>query len=804
MSLFEKKSFNPRNTSYGPGLLILLVLLTGISVFHPYLTFKKLYLFKDIGSDTLNIVLPQYLHISDYLRTEGIPKWSFNQGMGQNIFPFSLGLLFDVIPYLLGREFLVFGIVYGEFLKVLLAAVLFYLYLREIHVHPYASMVGGLCFAFSGFVILGGTWYVFSAEAVYAALLLFALERIIRRGSWMLLPFPIAWICAYQPFNLFMYGLLILSYTFLRLNWNSEDPGRYLKTYSKIFGACLLGVGMSSVFLFGNLLQYWESPRVSGNSSYFENLLSFGIFTFAEQNYYITAVSRLFSSDLLGTGSHFRGWYNYLEAPIFYGGVLILLLVPQAFYFTRGGKRVLISVVCIAALVPVVFPFFRFAFWMFTGDYYRTYSLFVLLLAIVLGMYALSRIQNTGRLNVLLLIVTAAGLTAILYSPFLSKTIEPVGKIRFITCILLNLYALIVYALTRPGIRRMGLLLLLLTVCLELASFSYITVNHRPAVTTGEYYAKAGYNDYTMDVVRFLRSKDKSFFRVLKGYSSSPAVHGSLNDGKAQDYFGTTSYYSFNQKNYIAFLEGLQIIDGHDEARTRWAPGIPEGRPLLLSLVNVKYYLTKQHSPMLQNLGYVPIVRMGDVTAFENPYYLPLGIALDAFITTDQFHQLPPLQRDIAALNAFVIDPSQRILFNGYRELKVKDIPDTYDLDIYEKDIRKLRRDRLAVEAFGQNEIIGKINLKKNKLLFFSIPFDKGWRATVDGKLKTIQKIDFGFMGLPLEKGSHTIHLRYEPPFLISGAIFSGISFLIFFFLLGFDKGKTFSPLDWLRTSKTR
>ena len=800
---FLKKILNLTNNSHGLSILIILILLLGISVFYPYLTFEKLYLFKDIGSDAFNIVLPQYLHLSDYLRTEGIPKWSFNQGMGQNIYPFSLGEPFSLILFLMGREYLVFGIVYVEFLKIILGGIFFYLYLREVSFIQFTSIIGGLSFAFSGFMILGGTWYQFSVEAVYTALLLYALEKLINRGTWIFLPFPIALIAAYQPFNLFMYGLLILCYTALRLAATSDgDVKRFLKILFKIFGAGLLGVGMSSVFLFSNLLQYWESPRVTGNSSFFDKLLSSGIFTFANRAHYITAISRFFSSDLLGTGSNFKGWYNYLEAPIFYGGLLNLLLLPQAFSFAHGKKKLLLLIISFLTVIPIIFPFFRFAFWLFIGDYYRTYSFFVMLLSLFLGMYALNHILKTSRLNIPLLIITAAGLSAVIYSPFLTHTIEPVREIRFLILVMLNLYALIIYSMSRSSIRHVGLLVLLLTVCLELSSFSYITANHRPAISNNEYSQKIGYNDYTMDVVQFLRSKDTSFFRIRKSYSSSPAIHQGLNDGKAQNFYGTSSYHTFNQKHYIGFLEGLHIIESHDETQTRWAPGISEGRILLLSLVNVKYYLTKQNNPMLRKFGYVPIIRMGDVKAFENRYYLPLGITFDSFMTTDEFNNLSLLKKDITLLRACVIDPSQRSVFDGYKCLNTKDIPDTYNFGAYKTDIQRLKQDLFVINKFGQNVIKGSIDLKKKKLLFLSIPFDKGWTAIVDGKPEVIQRIDFGLMGLPLDEGFHVIRLVYEPPLLITGTICTGISFLIFLFLVRFDILKGLNNLNPFRNRR--
>jgi len=103
-------------------LYTLIWLISGIVlfVFWDFLTFQKLYLFHDIGSDTLNASLPKFYHISQYLREYGVPGWSFNQGMGQNIYPFSIGDPFNFILYLFGAPYLVFVIAYVEILKIFL------------------------------------------------------------------------------------------------------------------------------------------------------------------------------------------------------------------------------------------------------------------------------------------------------------------------------------------------------------------------------------------------------------------------------------------------------------------------------------------------------------------------------------------------------------------------------------------------------------------------------------------------------------------------------------------------------------
>ena len=93
-------------------------------------------------------------------------------------------------------------------------------------------------------------------------------------------------------------------------------------------------------------------------------------------------------------------------------------------------------------------------------------------------------------------------------------------------------------------------------------------------------------------------------------------------------------------------------------------------------------------------------------------------------------------------------------------------------------------RDSLHISKFGQNYIKGEINTDKNKILFFSIPYDRGWKIKVDGNNVNPMMINIGFIGVPVEKGSHQIELSYTPLYFYTGAAISLIAVIIFIFLI--------------------
>ena len=62
---------------------------------------------------------------------------------------------------------------------------------------------------------------------------------------------------------------------------------------------------------------------------------------------------------------------------------------------------------------------------------------------------------------------------------------------------------------------------------------------------------------------------------------------------------------------------------------------------------------------------------------------------------------------------------------------------------------------------------------KKDQILCVTIPYSKGWKATVNGKRAKIYKANGMFMGIVMKKGTQSVKLDYETPGLKIGACIS-------------------------------
>lgn len=767
----------------------LLILFLGIIatmlgwVYRSFIFGKYAYMFRDIGSDSYNLIYPQFYHHANYLQKFGeMPKWSFQQGLGQNVHPF----WFDPISSIL---FLVFKtdsasvMIWMQVIYVFLAALFFFLYLKSLKLKNYSAMIGGVLYTFCGYIIIGGTWTVdkFPLEVLHVALLLYSVEQFLFAKKWILFPIVIALVGIHQPFDLYLYALMLFVYVIVRYaENNSLKDIHFVKKVGVLLGLSILGVGIGSFQLWSNLQQMIDSPRVSGSYSYGNTLKEIPILSLAEWKEYTTVILRMFSIDILGDGKSYSGWQNYMEAPVFYCGFLSLLLAPQFFLQLNRKQRIIYSSLIGLCLIIIVFPYFRYAFWLFTGDYYRTLSLLIVSLLLFYSTRALNHLYETGKLNLLLLCATA--LILLITVNIVVADGQRIEKgLKSLISIFIIFYTGLLLMARNTKVRTFAFGLIGLLVLVEVIYFSSSSIKKRDAYTKQELNdTTLGFKDATVDAVKYLKEKDSTFYRIEKNYASGTAIHSSVNDAKIQDYYGTRSYHSFNQLNYVTFLESVKLIKKNDENSSRWLYGVLAS-PVIQRLCSVKYFFTKDaNASYLRNMNQDSVAMLRDVKVFRLKDTFPLGVTFDSYISDDKFEKLDSVSRQAVLLQAVAVNKDFKAKLNRFKEITSANLPvEGVTIEILKNWVNKATQDTLHITAFKPNLIKGDINLNTPKVLFLAIPHDKGWSAMVDGKETTIEKVDAGLMGILLEKGNHRVELIFEPPYVKEGTYVSILSLLL-------------------------
>jgi hypothetical protein len=745
---------------------------------------KKAYFFYDITSDGYYLSYPFFHNNADYIAHHGLPRWSFRMGMGQSLFPLVLRDPFQILLYIVGTKHILGAAIYMEVITIICAGLTFFFYLRELKLSDYTCIVGCLLFSFCSYIIEGSPWFGFSFEAFNLALFLLAFEQFFNRGKWMLFPIAVFLACISMPFNLYLFGVFMLFYTIFR----HLQVGRFSATklgglFLKMAGLSVLGILLSGPFLLENIMLLIESPRGAETSSLSRQLSSSPPLALIDKFQLGTGIMRLFSNDIIGSGSNFKGWDCILGAPMFYCGLPCLLLLPQVFQFLDKRRRIIFFIFLAVWLLPMVFPYFRRAFWLFTGDYYRAYSFFVTVVFMFYAVYALDFIIQKRKISTPVLLTTLAILIALLFYPFFPDKDAVDFTIRLFSIVVLCLYTIILMGVNKTPNFNFIKFAFFVVLFYELCYTAGITGNRRDAYAMSSLKEKFQYNNYFLDAVRYIQHQDSSFIRIDKSFEPASARYSDLNYGLAEGYNSTSSYFPFNQLYYVRFLQTMGVADKNSEQESRWAKGLLDN-PILESENRVKYFMTRRDSVPLSRMMWDSVTKTGDVKIFRNKFVLPFGFTYTHFIKESKFDSVSIKQKEYLSLKALVIKDTNTYKVPGLVESNSQDTVSAFpDSNMLRNYMNELSVDTLVINTFTDNYLLGKINTTHNELMYLSIPYDKGWHLKVDGKDQEKIIVDGGMTGVFLTKGTHTVEMIYKIRYWNIGLLMSLLGLFLSFCL---------------------
>ncbi|MEP6794683.1 MAG: YfhO family protein [Saprospiraceae bacterium] len=751
----EKQSFW---LFFGLSLSLTLIL------FSRYLFGSELFIFDDVGSDTLTMFYPNLVQAARYCRENGMPGWSFYIGVGDNCYP---GVLFNPFHWIyipMNSATIAYSIAWVQAGILFLTGLVFYRFLRVALFSLPVCVIGSILYAFGGYLVVGSSWYGHSIVIFWFTLSFLGFELFLRKRNWWLFIVPFVMMLDVRAYFLILFMVV---YSFIRIMDVYQFSWKELwMNYKRIFICGIFALLVSLPFIGGNWHRFAYSPRVSGKVSYSENLSAVFPFRIASPEHYLTAFFRLISNDTLGTANTFNGWKNYLEAPLFYIGLITILLVFQFFALADRKRKILYGAFLGFWLFIIIFPWFRFAFYGFAGDYYKgALSLFIPFSFLFVGLLGFQEIMNGKKPNYMVLGISLLMMLALIWYPYHEPKVTISGAVQIKASLFLVIYSGLIWLIPGEYFRRIVLPIVLLNVIIEAGIFSWPALNERVSIHKADINNKKYQFDYSMEAVEYIKKNDPGlFYRVDKVFGS---VKSGYNDGMVQDFFGSKMYQSHNHKNYVRFLDEMGIIDGSQERNTRWLLGLSNNQ-YLHSLFSIKYLLSKDNAQTTVNPAlYSEISKAGDVHIYQNKMFIPFGIPFDQYIDYDDFKNVPLDEKQGAIYQGVVLEDN---VIDGHMKLNKIPFSSLEGTASTVLDHMHTMTDKsMKMTYFDQNRIIGSIEVGKPSVVFFSIPYDIGWKVKVDDAKSDLIQADIGFTGLYVEAGKHVIDLYYEPPLSKTG-----------------------------------
>lgn len=746
-----------------PGWLLAfgIALLAAGIMFLPFIIYEKgnFFFFGDFNVQQI----PFYRMAHDAVRS-GEVLWNSYTDLGANfIASYSFYLLFspffwltlpfpsEMVPYLMAPLLM---------LKTASMALTSYFYIRRFVRTDEYAIIGSLCYAFSGFATYNIFFNHFHEAMVFFPLLLIGVEELVqnrRRGVFAL---AVAVNCIVNYWFFIGEVVFVVLYVFLRMT--DRSWGMTVKRFCAVALESVLGLCLAMVVLLPSVLAIMGNPRTTS-----DNLLygwNFWIYSTVQRIPQI--LQTLFFPPELPSRPNFfpdgGAKWSSLSAwlPLFgVSGTAAFLLAAR-----RSWLKKLLFTCLFMALVPGL----NSAFILFNNSYYARWFYMPVLLMCLATATALERRDIDYVRGVrwyaggVLLFMVACGLTP-------SKTSEGEWKlglmdepIRFwlvcliaVCCVALTLW--IVRQLRRnPAFVRTAIALTAAVGCLH---GMFFIGSGRLYGTSGSFLRERALAGY--DSIAFPGEDEDEFFRL--------DLYNTLDN--LGMYWHVPNIQAFHSIVPNSIMEFYPYVGVKRDVSSKPEVNNYALRPLL----SVKYLAVSQSEKDAENLmpGYTFSFSQFGYDFYENENYLPMGFGYTTGVRQSVLDTAPLSLRANVMLEAVGLsDEAMERNADILTELESIDYA-SLNASGMEEAVEERRQYTCDTFAFDKTGFTATCDLDEDVLMFFSVPYDSGWTATVNGEPVVIEKASVGFMAVRVPAGEAEIRFEYMTPGLIPGAFVS-------------------------------
>ena len=249
-------------------------------------------------------------------------------------------------------------------------------------------------------------------------------------------------------------------------------------------------------------------------------------------------------------------------------------------------------------------------------------------------------------------------------------------------------------------------------------------------------------------------------------------------DKSSLQYFGSTAAPSI-----LSFYPALGV-----KRDVRSEPDI--SNYALRGLLSVKYLITtpeKQEDFLAAaDDGWSYYDTKDGFMLYENENYVPMGFTYDYYITEESYETTVKNTRANLLMRALVLSEEDAETYGKYLE-KLPDAKlDDLWYDTYVSDCADRRASACSSFRMTNSGFHAEITLKKDDLVFFSVPYDDGFTACVNGEETDVIRVDEGLMAVLAPAGENTIDFVYQADGYSLASKVSLAALAVFFLYAGY------------------
>lgn len=741
------------------GLAFLLGFGALLVVFLPIMCFESGYFlyYGDYNSQQI----PFYSLANDAVRS-GSFGWNWYTDLGANFIGsysfYLLGSPFFWLSAILPESWVLYAMPILLSMKHGVAAMTSYAYIQRFVRSRNAALIGGLLYAFSGFQLFNLFFNHFQDVTAFFPLMLIAMEEAINNNRKGVFALSVALMGCISYF--FFTGQAVFLVLYFIVRCFSPDFKATPKKFLLLALEAVIGVVLACFLLLPSALAILANNRISSRL-YGMDMLAYSdktrIWRILASFFLIPDVParpNLFSSD----SAKWASIGGYL--PLFsMAGVLSFCKYKEKHWAKR---LVIICMIC--AFVPIL----NSCFYALNGSYYARWYYMPICIMALMTAYTLDNTKISAKYGL--------GISALMMAAFGIISILPIKEDNEIHWGQFAEYALHFYIVLAICVISLGLATFLfhrrkngkpiyqIALPLTIAACTVCTMSvvyfgaYSPE-RAKEYIDKAidTEDDVTIavsedDFFRIDISKDRDNYPMLWGLPCMRTFH-SIVPASIMDF-----YAEIDVTRDVASRAGLEL-------------------KALRHFFSVRYYfdeITEENKKPdgIDLPGFSFYDTQNGFFVYQNEYAIPIGFTFDSYIQENRWKTGSQENRCSLLLRALVLNEEQVEQYGDWMTPVAQSDTHLSDDDLLEECTERIAS---ACDSFvyDSNGFTATITTDSPNLVFFSVPWDAGWSATVNGEAVDIEKVDIGFMAVPVESGDSEIVFTYETPGLKTGALLS-------------------------------
>lgn len=732
--------------------------------------------------DFIEQQLPFILETRRILRG-GLNSYSFNTFLGAPAVGsyafYTLGSVFVWGLALLPAALIPYGISVMAVLKHAVCAVTSFCYLRRMIKNEKLALLGSILYTFSSFTLVNTQFYHFTEIIAFFPLILLGMEMVMSDRPH---PGALALFCGLNTLTnyYFMLSSALLAALYFVFRFFSRDwkPYRTVRRVLSLVFECGVGCALAGVLLCPAMLFMLSITRTGAGDT---PLLA--------QHYTPSVLLERLRALLMPIESNVVHAY-YGDAGSWCSTAAYLpvfgMTGAAVFAFAQKKQRWL-KALLLALLACSVVPVLCGAFALETNVGYTRWWYGLALMTTLATLYALQPfaektdapdrafLQAFIGLTALVLLLTVpfmlpesllttlsarSGFTGRIGQALLNRRGGAYASFEFralsILATMLGGGAMLFLILKKP---RFGTALALVCIVAATQYAGYIAVGDQYLLSGSE---TPGQGIYTLSEIAepTLEAAAQPNFKDWRRIDYGGKIR---NYGLLRGASSLTSFMSLRSSTVGRFVSMAGF--GYDESTTVRPP---DDSAALRAFLSVTEYYQTDDSPVPE--AFVFDREENGVAVYTNPNAVPMGFLQTT--CTGTHHQRMDSETVPTVMLAAVTLEDDALEKYGGRMAKL----DVYAISDWQESVTRLKANACDSFETSANGFTAHIDANDAGMLVFTIPFDKGFSATVDGQKVEIVNCDVAFMGVFVEAGEHDIVFTYHTRGLTIGIVMSLIA----------------------------